>query len=456
MVRSTRKLIPPAELNAFALNAYPEDNLETAVQKYVIENWVKWAKFKMNGVRYMIAEDILYFRDKSLCITKFEGETNDRNRLFWNKLQYPVDPREIDRMSKVKEVAQKVLKHKSEDQWNVPRHSKTHFLNFPRDILDNIFKHALVALPGAVISPNLLATNWKKRYIEPSHKIHVTGQNVEPYYSDDGHRSWPYNPAYFENSHVSFKRKTLRDERGKYVELQRILRPQIDATLHRTCKVFHDIGSILLYRHNTFHFGMANESTEKSSPSWIGKWAYRPEPSKRGIDKDSISKAIQQLQGKAIVTSIPGWCYYDPFIRFLYHARMRNSTFIKNLQFEGTIKAHQCSRNNCRLQCDDDFITSMKCYIPFINTFCPGLHELTLVVDVDHWGAAPTPARRQVDFNEIFSHLLENGIRELKTVRVLRVVAAKPPRDHYPKADVSIARDTIQWFKEREIARVQE
>ncbi|KAF7885612.1 uncharacterized protein EAF02_004121 [Botrytis sinoallii] len=393
---------------------------------------------------------------KFLCITNFEGETNDRNRLFWNKLQYPVDPREIDRMSKAKEAAQKVLKHKSEDQWNVPRHSKTHFLNFPRDILDNIFKHALVALPGAVISPNLLATNWKKRYIEPSHKIHVTGQNFEPYYSDDGHRSWPYNPAYFENFHVSFKRKTLRDKKGKYVELQRILRPQIDATLHRTCKVFHEIGSILLYRHNKFHFCMANESTEKSSPSWIGKWAYRPEPSKRGIDKESISKAIQQLQGKSIVTSIPGWCNYDPFIRFLYHARIRNSTFIKKLQFEGTIKDHECNRNACRLQCDDDFITSMKCYIPFINTFCPGLHELTLEVDVDHWGAASTPARRQVEFNEIFSQLLENEIRELKTVRVLRVVAAKPSRDHYPKADVSIARDTVQWFKERETARVQE
>ncbi|TGO55331.1 hypothetical protein BCON_0093g00030 [Botryotinia convoluta] len=447
MVRSTRKSYPPANIDELARNAYPEDNLETAVQKYVIENWIKWAKFKMNGARYMIAE--------GLCITKFEGEMNDRNRLFWNKLQYPVDLHEIDRMTKAKEAARKVLKHKSEDQWNVPRHSKTHFLNFSREILDNIFKHALIALPGNVISPNLLATNWKKRYIEPSHKICVTGQDFEPYYSDDGHRPWPYNPAYFDNSHVSFKRKTARDKKGKYVEIQRILRPQIDATLLRTSKIFHKIGSVLLYRHNTFHFGMANESMVKSSPSWIGEWAYRPEPSKRGINKCSISKAIQQLQSKAIVTSIPGWCYYDPFVRFLYHVRLRNSTFIKKLRFEGTIMAHECSRNTCRLQCDDDFITSIKCYIPFINTFCPGLHELTLEVDADHWGALPTPARRQIEFNRIFSQLLENKIRELKTVRVFKVVAAKPPRDHYQKADVSIARDTIQWFKERETARVE-
>ncbi|KAF7959538.1 hypothetical protein EAE96_001154 [Botrytis aclada] len=453
MVRSTRKSNPPANLDELARNAYPEDNLETAVQKYVIENWIKWAKFKMNGVRYVIAEDILYFRDKGLCITKFEGGI-DRNRSFWNKLQFPVDLHEIDRMAKAKDAARKVLKHKSEDQWNVPRHSKTHLLNFPRDILDNIFKHAVVALPGDVISPNLLATNWKKRYIEPSHKIHVTGQDFEPYFSDDGHRPWPYNPAYFDGSHVSFKRKTLRDKKGKYVEIQRILRPQIDATLLRTSKVFREIGSTLLYRQNAFHFAMASESLERSSPSWIGKWAYRPEPSKRGIDDLSISKAVQQMQGKAIVTAIPGWCYYDPFIRFLYHIRPRNSTLIKKLRFEGTVKAHECSRNTCRLQCDDDFITSMKCYILFINTFCPGLHELTLEVDVDHWGTLSTPARRQSEFNEIFSQFLENEIRELKTVRVLKVVAAKPPRSHYQKVDVSIARDTIQWFEKRESARV--
>ncbi|TGO36024.1 hypothetical protein BHYA_0137g00030 [Botrytis hyacinthi] len=389
MVRSTRKLVPPAELNAFALDAYPEDNLETAVQKYVVKNWIKWANFKTNGVRYIIAE--------GLCITKHEGETNDRNRLFWNKLQYPVDPREIDRMNKAKEAARSVLKHKSEDQWNIPRHSDTHFLNFPREILDSIFKHALVALPGTVVSPNLLATNWKKRYIEPSHKIHVTGQEFEPHYSDDGHRPWPYNPAYFDNSHVSFKRKTLRDENGKYVELQRILRPQIDATILRTCKLFHEVGSILLYRQNSFRFGMASETMEKSSPSWIGKWAYRPEPSKHVIGKGSISKAIQQLQRKAGITSIPGWCYYDPLIRFLSQVR----------------------------------------------------------IHVDHWGTLPTSAGLQVEFNEIFAQFLKNEIRELKTVRVLKVVAAKPPRDHDQKADVSIARDTIQCFEERETARVE-
>ncbi|KAF5867971.1 uncharacterized protein Bfra_007167 [Botrytis fragariae] len=414
MVRSTRKSNPPANLDELARNAYPQDNLETAVQKYVIEIWIKWAKFKMNGVRYMIAE--------GLCITNSEGEINDRNRLFWNKLQYPVSHHEIDHMTKAQDAAQKVLKHKSEGQWNVPRYFKTHFLKFPRD---NIFKHALVALPGNVISPNLLTTNWKKRYIEPSHKIYL---------------------------YIGCK--TLRDTKGKYVKLQRILRPQIDATLLRISKIFHEIGSILLYRHNTFHFGMANESIEKSSPSWIGKWAYRPEPSKRGIDKGSITKAIRQIQSKVVVTSVPAWCYYDPFIRFLYHVRLRNSSFVKKLRLEGTIKAHECSRNTCRLQCDDDIITSIKCYTPFINTFCPWLHELTLEVDIDYWGALPTPASRQSEFNGMFLQLLENEIRELKTVRVLHVVAAKPPRDHYQKVDVGIARDTIQWFKERETARV--
>ncbi|TEY71479.1 hypothetical protein BOTCAL_0092g00120 [Botryotinia calthae] len=431
MVRSTRKPVPPSNFDKLALNAYFQDNLETAVQKYIIENWVKWANFKINGVHYMITE--------GLCIAKSEQETGDRGRLFWNKMQYPASLREIDRMSKATESARKVLKYRSEDQWNYPRRSKTHFLNFPREILDNIFKYTLVALPGNVVTPNLMATIWKKRYIESSHKIYVIGQDFEPYYSDDGHRPWPYNPSYFDNSHVSFQRKKLRDKKGSYVELQRILRPQIDVTLLRTSKIFREIGSTLLYRQNTFRFGMECESMDKSSPSWIGKWPYRPEPSKRGIDEGSISKAIQQFQSRAIITSLPGWCYYGPF----------------KLRFEGTIKAHECGRNTCRLQCDDHFITSMICYIPFINTFCPGLHELTLEVDIDHWGSLSTPAGRQSEFDRLFLESLDNEVRELETVRVLKVVAAKPPSNHSQKADVSIARDTIQWFKERETSWVE-
>ncbi|KAM0135625.1 hypothetical protein ACHAO1_004979 [Botrytis cinerea] len=420
MVRSTKKPAPPANLDKLALNAYPQDNLETAVQKYVIKYWVKWAKFKMNGARYMIAEDILYFRDKGLCITKSELETGDRGRLFWNKMQYPVSLREIDRMTKATESARKVLKHQSEDQWNVPRRSKTHFLNFPRDILDNIFKHALVALPGNVVLPNAMATNWKKRYIEPSHKIYEIGQGFEPYYSDDGHRPWPYSPSYFDNSHASFQRKKLRDKKGSYVELQRILRPQIDATLLRTSKTFREIGSTLLYRQNTFSFGMACESMEKSSPSWIGKWSYRPEPSKRGNDEGSIPKPSSNSKAE-----------------------------LSSPQFRAGVTTTRS------LQCDDDFIPSIKCYIPFINALCPELHELTLEVDIDHWGALSTPADRQLEFDRLLSKLLEKEARELKTVRVLNVVAAEPPSNHNQKADVSIARDATQWFREREIARVE-
>ncbi|TGO28063.1 hypothetical protein BPAE_0032g00050 [Botrytis paeoniae] len=254
----------------------------------------------MNEVRYIIAE-----------VQLFEGEINDRSRLFWNKLQNPVNPHEIERMTKAKDAARKVCKHKSEDQWNVPRHSKTHFLNFPRDILNIIFKHALVALPGNVISPNLLATNWKKRYIEPSHKIYITGQDFEPYYSNDGHRPWPYNPSYFENSLLYIQRKTLHDKKGKYVELQRILRSQIDATLLHTCKVFHEIGSTLLYRHNTFHFGMANESMEKSSPSWIGNGHIDLSQANAGSTKVRFPKPssakLSSHQFRGGVTTIPSF-----------------------------------------------------------------------------------------------------------------------------------------------------
>ncbi|KAF7926694.1 uncharacterized protein EAE97_010203 [Botrytis byssoidea] len=420
MVRSTRKPVSPAELNAFVLNAYPEDNLETAVQKYVIENWIKWAKFKMNGVRYIIAEDILYFRDKGLCITKLlEGETNDRNRFR------SAGDRSYGQ-------GQRSCSESLETQERRP----------VEYILDNIFKHALVALPGTVVSPNLLATNRKKRYIEPSHKINVIGQDFEPYYSDNGHRPLPYNPAYFDNSHVSFKRRTLRDKKGKEFFVHRSMQQSFEPAN------FYTKSDPYCYIDKT-HFVLAWQvkPRKRVPPHGLENGHLDQNQAKLGSTKSQFPKPSSNFKANPSshkfrdgATMIPSFVFF--------------TTLGYKLRFEGTIKAHECSRNTCRLQCDDAFITSMKCYISLINTFCSGLHELTLEVHVDHWGALPSPAGRQVEFNEIFAQFLKNDIRELKIVRVLQVVAAKPPSDHYQKADVSIARDTIQWFEERETARV--
>ncbi|KAF7853955.1 hypothetical protein EAF04_010621 [Stromatinia cepivora] len=421
MVRSREITWCPIDYARIAQEAYPQEDPETALQKYVVEKWLHGVKFRVNGVRYVITHELA--SGYSVLTTT---SSDAKAVAFLGSMGFLV--------LSVDYLLEKKYKHQSENQWNVSRDHKTHFLKFPREIQDNIFRHALLPLPGFLICPKLVTSNWAKKYLEPCHTIDATVPGLE--LANDKNSflfEWPWNLAYFDSFLLSLNRRRLDDDQGPYIELRRILRPQVDATLLRTSKAFHEIGSNLLYGHNTLTFNMANEPTE-IAPSWIGKNWYRLEPSKVGITEDSTSKAIRQLRRKAIITAIPGWCYYDPLIRFLYH----------KLRFRGTIKLHQCGRNLCDLRCPDDLILSMKCYIPFINEFCTQLQELTLELQVDwHEGHDGTGIYEcQKKFDRLFKKFLENEIRELKTVRVLSAVAAAPSYGH-PLVNLHIAEKTM-------------
>ncbi|APA08866.1 predicted protein [Sclerotinia sclerotiorum 1980 UF-70] len=401
-VKSKPSWNPPIDGYAkLAQETYPQDDPETALRKYVVENWIYRVKFT-HSARYFITHDYHNFRPKDGCMSKFEVIMDAQRQLFLNKPQSSLCLQEIDRTTAAMKSARRVHKNQSEDQWNVPRDHKTYFSKFPREIHVNIFRHALLPFASCLICPKLVTSNWKNNYSETHHTSCATipGQGLV-YDGDSSRCEMPWYLAYFDNSLVSFMRRTLHDKQGPYIELRRILRPQVDATLLHTCQTFYEIGSRLLYGMNILTFYMASDTTFNNPPSWIGGNSYRPDPSKIGITKESTPKAIQQLRDKAIITAIPGWCYYDPFIRFLYHIRPRNSASFD--RYEG-----------------HDGIRSDK---------------------------------SQKEFDRIFKEFLENEIRELKTVRVLTLVAATGGRK---QVNMHIAKETLLWSHDRAAAWARE
>lgn len=82
------------------------------------------------------------------------------------------------------------------------------------------------------------------------------------------------------------------------------------------------------------------------------------------------------------------------------------------------------------------------------------MKELILEVEYDlqDWPQDVTFGERirQAEFDEAFKSFLENGIRELKTVRILTIV---PVENKYDSCrigvNVKVAAPTMQWFKEQ-------
>lgn len=142
-------------------------------------------------------------------------------------------------------------------------------------------------------------------------------------------------------------------------------------------------------------------------------------------------------------------------MRFLYHVRPRNAAHISRLRFRGIVTTHICSSElGCKGCYETGLISSLKLGIPFINAFCTGLRELILEVGYD-WQDWPQDVTfgeriRQAEFDEAFKSFLENGIRGLKTVRILTIVPVKNKYDSYRiGVNVKVAAPIIQWSKER-------
>ncbi|ESZ93870.1 hypothetical protein SBOR_5728 [Sclerotinia borealis F-4128] len=429
-----------------ATKAYPKDNAEVALQKFVVDKWIEGVAFWYNGARYIIGKDTKHFRNKSRCISNFQYQIHS-DRMFLNPLGPSVDLRNVDFVAKKTKVVRKQWAHCSEGQWNLPTTDEHHLLRFPKEILLRILKYTLV-LPAGFVYPKLVSSNWRRHYNEPHHFV-----SLPETITVDHNSGFPYNADYFDTEFPIIKRRSLHDNKGTYTELRRVIRPRIDATLLRTSKYFHEFGSGMLFGNNILSFSGTQHrqrSSDSFPPSLIMNSVYMPNSQRPTVNDElgtvpDVSAAIQQIQGRNSIKALEGWCYYDDFLRFLYHVRPRNASLIKKLRFHGHVVTHTCSE---ALGCDrcykKDLIASLKLYIPFINHFCPGLQELVLEVDSDFM--IENLYKRQQEFDEVFGKFLEDGIRELKTMNVLTII---PKSGEHTKVETHVAAETVYWFWKR-------
>ncbi|KAE8443005.1 hypothetical protein EG329_002469 [Mollisiaceae sp. DMI_Dod_QoI] len=170
------------------------------------------------------------------------------------------------------------------------------------------------------------------------------------------------------------------DESDKYTEMRYSRRKVIDPTCLRVCRSFLDIGNYILYRRNGFHFNMTNTNPEYCPPSLIeGRGEFQPRASKPKLGNYKFSYSVMEgmstIDNQVRVTELPGWIYYDKFLRFLHTIGKRNAALLRSLTFQGEVRFYRRIDSHAP-KCEDDLLGSLKLYLPFIKKFCPRLKEI--------------------------------------------------------------------------------
>jgi hypothetical protein len=264
---------------------------------------------------------------------------------------------------------------------------------------------------------------------------------------------------------ITFSRR--HDEDGEFIEYREVERAAIDATCLRACRAFFDVGMKMLYSNNTFGFAMCNGSYHQSPPTLLHNEVLRPDPSKPNPVSDPrvlqlVQVGISEIQNQMDLTSLSGWVYYDPFLRFLHTIGPKKFPLIKSLEFSGLVKLHTCRWEVCKGKCDDDLVLSLELYIPVISSLLPNLEKLIihacedpLPADIQH--SNPPNAGDDDDdeenntedppsYESRLQALLKNQIRRLPTIKSLEVFDEACNK-------VFFAELTMQWFKERTVRR---
>ena len=92
------------------------------------------------------------------------------------------------------------------------------------------------------------------------------------------------------------------------------------------------------------------------------------------VGRPKLARAITLIDTRVPAGQLPGYLFYDPFLRFIHFIGPKNSARIKALEFNGIVKRHSCSSKYCEPSVEK-FITSLCFYIPFIKKFCTGLES---------------------------------------------------------------------------------
>jgi hypothetical protein len=224
------------------------------------------------------------------------------------------------------------------------------------EIQDLIFEFALTPYTNNALQPITVVSNSGREQKRTPFSCAV---RYCPFEVDDV----DYRPDTEDQfNYPSLVRCTQEDEYGFYTELRRIRMRAIDATFLRVCSKFYLSGNRILYEKNSFIFPMADHDSHRSYPTRsVGQevgdsrfWRSEPFNPARYDPKleDQISRVIFQIRTGVTVEELPGWAYYDHFIRFLHSIGPFNAAILKSLKFTGSVRYHQCrSWLGCRSGC---------------------------------------------------------------------------------------------------------
>ncbi|KAG4418384.1 hypothetical protein IFR04_008451 [Cadophora malorum] len=173
-------------------------------------------------------------------------------------------------------------------------------------------------------------------------------------------------------------------------------------------------------------------------------------PHSKTNDEDYISTvatALKDIRDHKSFHELPGFVYYDRFLRFLNTIGPLNTSCIKVRRFGGVCMRHRyCRQDTCGKGCDVDLMDCLRAFIPFINRFCTGLEKLVLHTKEDrHFERDPSyqidgmPKSRE----EAILPFLQNEVRQLSTLKELEVY------DGFGSKSLDYAKPTMDWFKDR-------
>ena len=194
----------------------------------------------------------------------------------------------------------------------------------------------------ATVQPRTAACNWKTYAEDPHYAI-----------------NWSSTPLQMESrlSHCLLRYPPGASRSPWTIwELRNIERRPIDATMLRTCKKIHRVGTRILHSDNDFGFPMLNTAWKSSPPSIDAQdELFRPNPCMPRINEDYgpvvtkgdresiIDLGVTEIKDQVSLESLGGCIYYDPFLRWLYTIGPKNAALHKSLTFSGVIQLHRCS-----------------------------------------------------------------------------------------------------------------
>lgn len=266
-----------------------------------------------------------------------------------------------------------------------------------------------------------------------------------------------HHPSFYTHLRSFLTFTKCHDEDGEYTEYRVFNRAAIDATCLRACKNFRDIGMQKLYSKNPFYFLMCNGTIHRSqSTLLLDGTTIRPNPAKPRPASDpqtlqTIQTGISEIQNQIEYTTLSGWIYYDPFLRFLHTIGPKKLSIIKTLKFSGIVKLQIFGGDRCRSKCADDLIASQEVYIPIINSLLPNLTKVTLYAARDQLTGPGSHITSETPptFEDRLLRLLEKEIRTICSLKVLEVLDADGEK-------LAFAEPTVMWLKGRAAKRAQE